>query len=138
MSRIFSRRGLTIGAFGVITVACTRLFIWFSHWADIFSLSVGLSIGRDIRQYMNGSKTPQEPLATPLVTSSPLTKAQETHPRQLTNTDIARYYTVSCYWMHNPEYNHSLQEQRSLLQRERDDLAKKISHLEQRIAANKN
>jgi len=85
---------------------------------------------------MDGSKTPQEPLATPLVTSPPLSKAQETHPRQLTNTDIVRYYTVSCYQKHRPEYNHSLQEQQSVLQRERDDLAKKISHLEERIAAN--
>jgi hypothetical protein len=87
---------------------------------------------------MDGSKTLQEPLAAPLVTSSPSTKAQETpsRPGQLTNTDIARYYPLSCYRKHRPEYNHSLQEQQSMLQRERDDLAKKISHLEQRIAAN--
>ena len=98
---------------------------------------MGLSIGKDIRQYMDKPKTPQEPLATPLVTSHPLTKAQETHPGRLTNTDIARYYIVPHYWKHDPEYNHRLQEQQSVLQRERDDLARKISHLEQRIVANK-
>ncbi len=86
---------------------------------------------------MDGSETPQEPLDTPLVTTHPLTKAQETHPDRLTKTDIARYYIVPRYWKHDPEYNHSLQEQRSVLQRERDDLAKKISHLEQRTVANK-
>lgn len=64
---------------------------------------MGLSIGRDIRQYMESPKTPQEtpqePLDTPLVTSHPLTKAQETH--RLTKTDIARYYIVPRYWGHN-------------------------------------
>ena len=86
---------------------------------------------------MDGSTTLQGPLATPPVTSSPLTNVQEAHPRQFTNTDIARYCTIQRYRKHYPEHIHSLQEQQSVLQRERDDLAKKISHLEQRIAANK-
>ena len=102
---------------------------------------MGLSIGRDIRQYMDKPKTPQEeePLATPLVTSHPLITAQETPPSRLTNTDtdVARYCIVSHHWKHDTEYNHRLQGQQSVLQRERDDLARKISHLEQRITANK-